>query len=536
MSRYAPGLNIYSSVGTGFLYLSDSFAFDTRTGTTRVTMTSWAPGRHRKSITTQIYLSVVFVVALLFLSMEFYRLDEDIKQMKATIEEKVQLMADSYVTIVSGMLWSLNHDLMEPSLSGLMLVSGFDYATVTLPEGERLVSIGSPPPLGTVPDPGRNVCATRELNWQTAREVAYLGMLNICMNLDELKDYRDQHIKDALVSVAGIALGLGGFLFLVIRRITAPLVRITNSVEELSQGRRTAQIPFQHREDEVGTLARALDVFRRNDDELQSLRESLEAQVKLQTAELVNARDAAEAGNLAKSRFLSTMSHELRTPLTSMNGALKMLIQDKVELPVEKRKELLVLAARNADRLLALVNDVLDLQKIESGKMSYDMSALNLIELLRSTRDAMVGFVDKYQSRIAIDDGIGAPTSVMGDVQRMTQVLLNLLSNAVKFSPERSVIHVGLTAQGDSVKISVLDQGPGISEAFRPHLFQRFSQSSSGDRRQTGGTGLGLAIVKEIVAAHGGQIDVRNVGPEEHPEKSTGACFEVTLKRQTPLT
>lgn len=242
MSRYAPGLNIYSSVGTGFLYLSDSFAFDTRTGTTRVTMTSWAPGRHRKSITTQIYLSVVFVVALLFLSMEFYRLDEDIKQMKATIEEKVQLMADSYVTIVSGMLWSLNHDLMEPSLSGLMLVSGFDYATVTLPEGERLVSIGSPPPLGTVPDPGRNVCATRELNWQTAREVAYLGMLNICMNLDELKDYRDQHIKDALVSVAGIALGLGGFLFLVIRRITAPLVRITNSVEELSQGRRTAQI------------------------------------------------------------------------------------------------------------------------------------------------------------------------------------------------------------------------------------------------------------------------------------------------------
>lgn len=484
----------------------------------------------RKTLTTKIYLAVVLVVALLFLCLEFYRLSEDVRRMHATLEDKVQLMADNYTTTLSSMLWTLNHDLMEPALSGLILISGLEYATVTVPEGARLVSIGSPPPDGVAPDREKYVCATRELNWETTRELVHLGLLDICMNLDELERYREEHLRDAAVMAAMIALGLGAFLFMLIRRIAAPLVSITDAVEELSQGRRTAQIPYLNREDEVGTLARALDVFRHNDAELQTLRDSLQEQVKIQTAELVSARDAAEAGNVAKSRFLSTMSHELRTPLTSMSGALKMLLQETVALPEEKRRELMVLADRNAERLLALVNDVLDLQKIEAGKMSYEMVELDLLELLKSTRDAMLGFLDKFQSRIGIDNSVGKSCLILGDLQRLTQVLLNLLSNAIKFSPERSVIHLGVSRVAGEFKISVLDQGPGIPDSFRPQLFQRFSQRSDGDRRQTGGTGLGLAIVKEIVAAHGGRIDVGNLEPSEHPEGTTGTRFDVFLK------
>ncbi|MHC0053698.1 CHASE domain-containing protein [Actibacterium sp. D379-3] len=218
-------------------------------------------------------------------------------------------------------------------------------------------------------------------------------------------------------------------------------------------------------------------------------------------------RDISERkkGEKAKSEFLATVSHELRTPLTSIRGALG-LVQAGTAGPLpEKAQSLLQVAYRNSERLSALVNDILDFEKLESGKMEMAMSRMDIAHVLRSSVQANETYADKFQVRF-VTEGDDEPIFVIGNESRLMQVMDNLLSNAVKFSPVGGTVKVALVRGASSAQIFVTDSGAGIPEAAQPFIFDKFTQADSSDTRHSEGTGLGLSIAKLIVDQHGGAI------------------------------
>ena len=175
------------------------------------------------------------------------------------------------------------------------------------------------------------------------------------------------------------------------------------------------------------------------------------------------------------------------------------------ELP-EKIQEMLQIASNNTDRLLLLINDILDIQKIESGQMAFAFMPINVMELVDQAVRDNAAYAEQYAVKFIIThrkDGV----LVLGDQNRLMQVLGNLMSNAAKFSPEGETVELAVAQHNDAIRISVTDHGQGIAEEFQPKLFEQFTQSDASDTRQKGGTGLGLSIVKAIVNKHGGRID-----------------------------
>lgn len=220
-------------------------------------------------------------------------------------------------------------------------------------------------------------------------------------------------------------------------------------------------------------------------------------------------RDVTERTKLdrMKSEFVSVVSHELRTPLTSIRGSLSLLTTNAVgELP-PRAKSMISIGLQNSERLLRLINDILDMEKIESGMMEYRFEPINARKLIEAAIEEHRTYLDQYNLHIRVECREGLNIMVRGDNGRLIQVLANLLSNAAKYSPEGGTVTVGIIAQAKKVRIWVQDEGPGLPETFRETIFQKFTQADSSDTRQKGGTGLGLSIAKAIVEHHGGTID-----------------------------
>jgi len=206
-----------------------------------------------------------------------------------------------------------------------------------------------------------------------------------------------------------------------------------------------------------------------------------------------------------KQEFTSTLSHELRTPLTSIIGSLQ-LINSGVMGEIEKDiLELTSIAERNGQRLLDLINDILDVEKIESGKLTLFTETLELGELLGESLALNRGFADRFKVRLATVGDL-PPVKVGADRKRVLQVMTNLLSNAAKFSPEGATVEVTMESIDGMVRVGVHDAGPGIPESFRGRIFGRFAQADMSHTRQKGGTGLGLAICKRLLEMMGGHI------------------------------
>lgn len=207
-----------------------------------------------------------------------------------------------------------------------------------------------------------------------------------------------------------------------------------------------------------------------------------------------------------KNEFISTVNHELRTPLTSISGALGLMVGGNVgELP-EKARTLLATAHRNSKRLTHLINDLLDIEKIAEGKLHFDMQVHPVMPLLEQALEAN----QHYGSHRDITLSLAGKTSnalINVDNQRFMQILSNLLSNAIKFSPQGGEVTLAVETTKSKVSISVIDSGPGIANAFRKQIFQRFAQADASDSRAKEGTGLGLAITRELVEHMGGRID-----------------------------
>jgi PAS domain S-box-containing protein len=222
-----------------------------------------------------------------------------------------------------------------------------------------------------------------------------------------------------------------------------------------------------------------------------------------------------------KNEFISVVSHELRTPLTSVKGSIGLLLGGAMGKFEPKVIEMLNIANNNCERLVNLINDILDVEKIESGKAEFKLAPINVYELLYDAVHANHAFAEKFKvdvKLVATDSGV----AVLADYNRLMQVLNNLISNAIKFSEPGSAIEVLYAVYNDIVRISVTDHGKGIDKEFQPHLFERFTQGDSSDNRSHAGSGLGLNISKTIIDKLGGKINFIS-------EENMGSTFYVEL-------
>ncbi|GHH01478.1 ATP-binding protein [Comamonas sp. JC664] len=227
-----------------------------------------------------------------------------------------------------------------------------------------------------------------------------------------------------------------------------------------------------------------------------------------------------------KNEFISTVSHELRTPLTSIRGSLGLLEGGIMgDLPPQAL-DMVRIARTNTERLIRLINDILDLEKMEAGKLELKVATQECSELVEATFAGVRGMADS--AGVSLHAEVTDSPQVKGDRDRLIQVLTNLVSNAVKFSPQGASVTVRVELEaGSQVRFSVVDQGPGISAEQRARLFGRFQQLDSSDTRSKGGTGLGLAISQAIVEQHGSRIGVES-------EEGRGSTFTFTLEAVRP--
>lgn len=221
-----------------------------------------------------------------------------------------------------------------------------------------------------------------------------------------------------------------------------------------------------------------------------------------------------------KNEFVSTVSHELRTPLTSIAGSLGLINGEALGPVPNAMREMLLIAQSNSQRLRQLIDDLLDMDKLLAGKMSFIPQQLDIDSFLAECVTSHQGFARQHDVQLSYTGGPVA--QVTADPMRLQQVLSNLLSNALKFSPAGSQVLLSAQALGGQIRILVVDQGPGVPAEFVGRLFEKFSQADASDRRQKGGTGLGLAISKELIERMGGCIGF-------YPRPGGGSVFWVEL-------
>ncbi|MEA1070929.1 ATP-binding protein [Sphingomonas sp. LY160] len=244
---------------------------------------------------------------------------------------------------------------------------------------------------------------------------------------------------------------------------------------------------------------------------------------------LAVARDATERRRIEKLKdeFVATVSHELRTPLTSIAGSLGLLVGGAAGKLPDQAVRLVGIAQSNCKRLIRLINDILDIEKMEAGKMPFHPQQIAVASLLEDAVRDSSGLASDHDVTLTIEP-VAETDIVFVDPDRMAQVLANVLSNAIKHSPKGGTVFVSAMRDQYRQIISVADQGPGIPEEFRDRIFQKFAQADSSDTRSGSGTGLGLSIVREIVTRSGGEVRFESTAGK-------GTVFHIDLPAQTTI-
>lgn len=235
--------------------------------------------------------------------------------------------------------------------------------------------------------------------------------------------------------------------------------------------------------------------------------------VRKQTEEQLRSAMQRVHEQRVKDEFIATVSHELRTPLTAIKASLELMIANAVgEIP-DQAKMLLDIAHRNSDRLLLLINDILDISKLESEEMPFNIRNVKVASLLRSAIANNQAYADKFDVKLVLKECPDSLTLPI-DSDRIMQVLSNLISNAAKFSGPSSRIEIEAKRNNNVVRIIVRDQGSGIPEEFQARIFEKFTQAKQDGKREISGTGLGLYISKSIVEKHGGRLSFKSASGE----------------------
>ena len=304
----------------------------------------------------------------------------------------------------------------------------------------------------------------------------------------------------ALGLVAALALAaawVGGNLFIV-RQVQA----LVGATKRLAAGELSARTGLPHGQGELNQLANAFDQMAESLQQAYELR-LLEEELRRKNYQLEQQNHATQEANRLKTEFVSMVSHELRTPLTSIQGFAELLLEGG-EIAGEAR-ESLTIVKKNADRLLGLINDLLDVARMEAGRIELHRTSLDLARLIREVAGSLRPLIEAKRQRLRLDLGDALP-AVWADANRVTQILTNLISNAHRYTPVEGGITVAARRDDRFVRVDVGDTGIGLSPEEQAQLFTKFFRAHDRSPQAAGGTGLGLVITRLLVELHGGQI------------------------------
>ncbi len=369
--------------------------------------------------------------------------------------------------------------------------------------------LACPPEVPAMSKPGPDMLASLRDIEQGGEKV---GSTYIVSDTREIDAYVN---KIVLISSTVAALVLGITLLLTFyfqRAISGPILELTAIAQSITANRDYNIEASTHYQDETGILARAFNAMlgevRKRDRELMEANETLEQKVVERTRELERAKHKAEQASEAKSEFLRNMSHEFRTPLHAVTSFAAYGIREYETAPAAQIRQYFQFIQTSTERLCKLVNEVLDLAKLEHGEHKFLLKRSDMRELLTRSAETVQGLLKDKNITLKFDCP-DEPVMAVCDRDKIVQVLTNLLGNAIKFTPAGSTITLHTHVEGEQsdaqVAVSVIDQGVGIPDDEKESIFESFRQSSR-TNTGAGGTGLGLAICRGIVQAHGGRI------------------------------
>jgi signal transduction histidine kinase len=299
--------------------------------------------------------------------------------------------------------------------------------------------------------------------------------------------------------LAGLIVIMAVSIFLTLyvgRAISKPITNMISVMSSIAVGNFAAvSIPGMQRRDEIGAMARGVGVFATVSKQLRDREQSL-----------VEARALAEGASRHKSQFLANMSHELRTPMNAILGYTELMLDNIYGEPTDKMRAVLVRIQSNGKHLLGLINDVLDLSKIEAGQLTLSTAEYSIKDVVHNVYSAVEPLAKAKDLALTVQLPAQLPAA-QGDERRVTQVLLNLVGNAIKFT-DRGDVSITVSSSDESFTVAVRDTGPGIAPGDRLKIFEEFQQADLSTTKEKGGTGLGLAISKRIIEMHGGQLRV----------------------------
>jgi len=338
--------------------------------------------------------------------------------------------------------------------------------------------------------------------------------------------------RNGLFVVAGLFIALFTLLFFLQRDIVTPIMRYVQGLDRIARGERHLNLPkarlkeLNDIRDAVERSATLMTQLAVRTQEMEAANLALETEVETRKRtqhDLAQAKERAESADRAKSEFLAGMSHEIRTPMNSMLGMADLILETD---PTPIQRKYIEIFRSSGDMLLGIINDVLDLSKIEAGQVELEKVLFDLEEFLVRTRKIVAGRAEQKGLDFIIDVGPGVPQTLIGDTTRLRQVLVNLIDNGVKFTDEGEIrlsIQRAASDVYDRLTFAVIDTGIGIPDEAQEQIFQRFTQADSSTTRQYGGTGLGLAICRRLVELMGGTIQLESTPGQ-------GSAFHFTLQ------